>query len=182
MKHYDFHRKFRAVYDRALAAFRAGAKDAKSLLSPEDVQFLHSIGSKAQDLFDYAEDHAKYDGEPDFETALMVQSVRRDYFLTIQHGRAPTRVLDENKLPAKSEAVRGIEWLPRLIPKAKAKLHGELPDSLMYGCGGDRKFFKAHDIHPAEFLRVIWAYENDEAKIVDWVENRSRSAKAAAAA
>jgi len=42
----------------------------------------------------------------------------------------------------------GIEWLPRIIPKTKAKLRGELRD-LMYCCGGDRRFFQAHSIHPA---------------------------------
>ncbi len=69
-------------------------------------------------------------------------------------GRASGTVLDEAGLPPKDEAVRGITWLPRIIPKAKAKLRGELPASLMYCCGGDRKFFKAHDILPAEFAVI----------------------------
>jgi hypothetical protein len=47
----------------------------------------------------------------------------------------------------------------------------------MYCCGGDRRFFKAHDIHPAEFLRVVWAYEARDDRIVDWVEARSKAAK-----
>jgi hypothetical protein len=55
----------------------------------------------------------------------------------------------------------------------KAKLRGELPSSLMYCCGGDRKFLKAHDIMPAEFLALIWRnLDNDEATI-DWVLKRS---------
>jgi hypothetical protein len=181
MNHYDFQKKFHDVYDRAIASYGKGARDAGKLLSTADVRWLESIGSRAQDLFDYAEDAAN-GGEPDYDTALLVQAARRDYFLTIQHGKPSKIVLDETKLPAKTDAVRGIEWLPRIIPKAKAKLHGELPTTLMYGCGGDRKFFKAHDIHPAEFLRVIWAWENDEAKIVEWVAKRSKAAKTAVAA
>jgi hypothetical protein len=61
----------------------------------------------------------------------------------------------------------------------KAKLRGELPSSLMYCCGGDRRFLKAHDIAPAELLTVIWRnIDNDEA-IIDWVAKRSAAAKSA---
>lgn len=181
MIHYDYQQKFRAVYDRAIAAYNDGVREASKLLPSEDVRWLTSIGSRAQDLFDYAEDAANY-GEPDFATALLIQAVRRDYFLNVQGGRAPQTVIDESSLPAKTEAVRGIEWLPRIIPKAKAKLRGELPESLMYCCGGDRKFFKAHDIHPAEFLRIVWTHENNDAAIIDWVEKRSRAARVVATA
>ena len=82
-------------------------------------------------------------------------------------------MIDESSLPARTEAVRGITWLPRLLPKARAKLRGELPPSLMYGCGGDRKFFKERDILPAEFLSLVWRHEADDAAIVDWVVRRS---------
>ena len=82
-------------------------------------------------------------------------------------------MLDQAKLPGKAEAVKGITWLPRLIPKAKAKLRGELPASLMYSCGGDRAFFKQHDILPAEFLSLVWRNENNDGAIVDWVVKRS---------
>ncbi|MGH8018134.1 MAG: DUF5069 domain-containing protein [Opitutaceae bacterium] len=181
MNHYNFHKRFRAVYDRALASFNKGAKDAASLLDAADAAFLESIGGSAQAMFDYAEDAASYDGEPDFETALMIEAARRDYFLTIQNGELSKRVLDESTLPAKTETVRGIEWLPRIIPKARAKLHGELPASLMFCCAGDRKFFKEHDIHPAEFLRTVWACEDDTDKLADWVGRRSKAAAAVGA-
>ena len=78
-------------------------------------------------------------------------------------------------MPAKADAIKGIAWLPRLIPKAKAKLRGELPSSLMYCCGGDRRFFSEHDIHPAEFLSLVWRNENNDAAIVDWVAARTRA-------
>jgi len=175
MSHYDFHRQFREVYDRARATFNQGAKDAAALLSTEDVAFLQSIGGRAQDMFDYAEDAVNY-GEPDPETALMIESVRRDYFLNIQKGERSNDELDVSTMPPKNASVRGIEWLPRIIPKTKAKLRGELPQDLMYCCGGDRKFFKTHDLHPAEFLRAVWAYEDDDDKLIDWVENRSKVA------
>jgi hypothetical protein len=42
----------------------------------------------------------------------------------------------------------------------------------MYCCGGDRRFFKAHDIHPAEFLSLVWRHERNDTAIVEWVVRR----------
>ncbi len=173
MEHYDFHKEFRAIYDKALKQFAAGKRNPDELFSKHELAFLAAIGSRPQDLYDYAEDAANY-GEPDFETALLVQSVRRSYFLLVQKGVPSKVVLDEGVMPPKTAAVRGIEWLPRLMPKARAKLRGELPTSLMYGCGGDRRFFKQHDIHPAEFLQVVWHAGDDDKVIVDWVAQRAK--------
>lgn len=173
MKHYDFSAKFHALYNQAVARYAAGHTGAASMFSAEEVAFLCENGITAQHLFDYAEDHNKYNGEPGFDHALAIELVRRDYFFNVQHGTPSKTVLDEASLPAKTDTVRGIEWLPRIIPKARAKLRGELPPSLMYCCGGDRKFFKAHDILPAEFLTLIWRAEMNNAAIIDWVVKRS---------
>jgi hypothetical protein len=40
----------------------------------------------------------------------------------------------------------------------------------MYCCGGDRRFLKEHDIHPADFLRAIWASGGDTAKLLAYVQ------------
>src|SRR5208337_1768902 len=130
-------------------------------------------GITPQYVYDYAEDE-NTGGEPGFGHALTIESVRRDYFLSVQKGKPSSVVLDESTMPAKTDSVKGIEWLPRIIPKAKAKLRGELPASLMYCCGGDRRFFKAHDIHPAEFLTLIWRNDHAYSSIVDWVVRRSK--------
>lgn len=172
MKHYDFTAKFRAIYDHAVAQYTKGSRDAAKFFDATQSAFLAANGITAQYLYDYAEDHVG-GGEPGYDNALTIEVVRRSYFLNVQGGKASTTVLDESKMPAKTDAVRGIEWLPRIIPKAKAKLRGELPASLMYCCGGDRRFFKAHDIMPSEFLGLVWRYENDDAAIVDWVAKRS---------
>lgn len=176
MKNYDFAAQFHALYDKAVGLYAKGQRDAKTYFSPSEQGWLAANGLTAQNLYDYAEDQNGY-GEPGYDQALGIELVRRDYFLSTQGGKASTVVLDESKMPAKSEAVRGIEWLPRLIPKAKAKLHGELPASLMYCCGGDRAFFKKHDILPAEFLALVWRQERDDAAIVDWVLQRSGGKK-----
>lgn len=176
MKHYDFGLKFRAHYDKAAALYGKGQRDAKTFFNAEEQAWLSANGLTAQHLYDYAED-LNASQEPGFEIALGIELVRRDYFLNIQGGRLSSVVLDEAKLPPKTDAIKNIEWLPRIIPKAKAKLRGELPQSLMYCCGGDRRFFKAHDILPSEFLSVVWRNEKNDSAIVDWVAARSRAAK-----
>jgi hypothetical protein len=42
----------------------------------------------------------------------------------------------------------------------------------MYCCGGDRAFLSKHDIHPADFLRVVWAAGDDDQKILEHVKSR----------
>jgi hypothetical protein len=172
MKNYDLTAKFRAAYDHAVAQYTKGVRSAAQLFDATQTAFLAANGITAQHMFDYAEDHAN-GGEPGYDNALTIEVVRRSYFLNVQGGKASTKVLDESALPSKTDAVRGIDWLPRIIPKAKAKLRGELPASLMYCCGGDRRFFKTHDLLPSEFLGLVWRYENDDAGLVDWVVKHS---------
>jgi hypothetical protein len=174
MKHYDFANQFRALYDKAAKLYASGNTDKATYFTAAEQAFLAANGISVQAMFDYAEDHQNY-GEPGYDRALAIETVRRDYFLNVQHGKPSATVLDDSKLPAKTDAVQGIEWLPRLIPKAKAKLRGELPSNLMYSCGGDRRFFKQHDIHPAEFLSLIWRHGENDAATVDWVARRSSS-------
>lgn len=172
MKHYDFADKFRALYDKAAKLYASGNTDQATFFTDDEKAFLAANGITVQNMFDYAEDQQNY-GEPGYDRALAIETVRRDYFLNVQGGKPSSHVIDVAKMPAKTDAVRGIEWLPRLIPKTKAKLRGELPSSLMYSCGGDRNFFRTHDIHPAEFLSLVWRNgDNDEATI-DWVVKRS---------
>jgi len=173
MKHYDFADRFRALYEKAVKLYGAGQRDAETFFSGDETAFLAASGLTAQHLYDYAEDHLN-GGEPGYDRALAIEMVRRDYFLNVQGGKASTQVLDVDALPPKDAAVRGISWLPRIIPKTKAKLRGELPPSLMYCCGGDRRFFREHDIHPAEFLSLVWRFENDDDAIIDWVVRRSQ--------
>ena len=173
MKHYDFADRFRALYDKAVKLYASGRKGADTYFSPEESAFLASNGIAAQHLYDYAEDQNNY-SEPGYDRALAIELIRRDYFLNVQRSKPSGQALDAAALPAKTEAAKGIEWLPRIIPKTKAKLRGELPPELMYSCGGDRAFFKKHDIHPAEFLSLVWRNENNDGAIVDWVVQRGK--------
>lgn len=171
MEHYTYHQRLKQIWEHAVAQYRDGNREPDTYFDRATRDELASVGLGVMDVYDYAEDFVS-GGEPDFETFLMICEVRRDYFLNVQEGRASGDTLDPAALPPKDAETRGIEWLPRIIPKALAKLRGELPADTMYGCGGDRKFFRKNNIHPAEFLRVVWAYAEDEAKLVDWVEAR----------
>ncbi len=171
MKHFTFTTAFSALYDKAVASYARGQRGAASFFTPAEIAFLAANGITAQHLYDYAED-LNQEGVPDFGTAIGIELIRRDYFLNVQHGQPSTVVLTAADLPARDATLRGISWLPRLLPKARAKLRGELAPSLMYSCGGDRAFFQAHDIHPAEFLSLVWRAPDDDA-IATWVLARS---------
>jgi Domain of unknown function (DUF5069) len=180
MKNYTFPQNFRELYAKAIGLYANDQRGADTFFTADENAWLAANGLTAQHLYDYAEDQND-SNEPGYDNALMIEFVRRAYFIEEQGERASTAVLDETKLPAKTAAARGIEWLPRIIPKARAKLRGELPASLMFCCGGDRKFFKTHDILPAEFLRLVWSHQNDDKAIIDWVAAHSATARKAAA-
>jgi len=178
MKNYDFPAKFAELFDQAVALYAKGQRGAATFFDPAQKAWLAANGLTPQHLYDYAEDQVG-GGEPGFGHAVTIESARHNYFLNVQHAVPSKVVLDEAKLPPKDAEAKGIAWLPRIIPKAKAKLKGELPESLMYCCGGDRRFFKAHDILPAEFLGVIWRNGDNDAATIDWVAARSQAAKSA---
>lgn len=174
MDHHRYQQRLKAIWGDAVARYKAGQQSPDGFFDDVTLAELAAFGLNTMDVFDYAEDYV-YGGNPDFETFLMVCEARRDYFLTVQKGEPSSQRIDSSKLPAKDLEINGIVWLPRIIQKAIAKLRGELPSESMYSCGGDRKFLKTNNIHPAEFLRVAWAYEDDHSKIVDWVEARRAS-------
>jgi hypothetical protein len=170
----SWEQRFSRLFQAGVKKYRAGHEKAAGLVDAEGEKFLASIGYTGQEFFDFVEDFAR-GGEPTLETALKVAEVRRDYFLNEQGGKYSKHTIAMDKLPSKDSEVDGIGWLPRIIPKAEAKLRGEMPPELMYGCGGDRKFFKANRVDPAEFLRQVWKAKGDQAKIVAWVKKQAKA-------
>jgi hypothetical protein len=161
--------EFQAVYERGVAAWKAGRRAAGSMFSPADVAWLSGIGCSAQEAFDFVDDFLRY-GEPDFATALEVAAIRRDYFLKDLGGKPATQRFSMADLPAKAAAVDGIAWLPRIIVKARLKLRGEMPDDLMYGCGGDRQFLAGIHMTLPEFLTLVRDSGTDDRRIIDAVK------------
>lgn len=170
MNPYDWTQKISLLYKKAVRQYQAGGRDPEAFFTEEELETLAAVGAKPIELYDYAEDaHAL-----DWETALLILAARRDYFLNVQQGRYPAKKqnLTVGDFPEKDAELDGIPWLPRLILKAQTRLRGELPRELMYGCGGDRAFFKKHHLHPADFLRFIASMDGDERKVVDYVRGK----------
>ena len=161
--------EFQGVYERGVAAWKAGRRASSSMFLPADVAWLSGIGCSAQEAFDFVDDFLRH-GEPDFATALEVAAIRRDYFLKDLGGKPATQRFSMVDLPAKAAAVDGIAWLPRIIVKARLKLRGEMPDDLMYGCGGDRQFLAGIHMTLPEFLTLVRDSGTDDRRIVDAVK------------
>jgi hypothetical protein len=162
---------FMELFDRCVARYRAGDKDFTGYYSQEDSAFLSSIGYKPREFFDFVEDFAD-EGVPSPSTALLVASVRRDYFTVIMKGQPGTQVLTRDEIPTFGDEFDGVPYLPRIMAKAMAKLRGELDPDLMYGCGGDRRFLERNgNLHPADFLRQVWAANGDTGKVLQWIRS-----------
>lgn len=172
---YSWESEFLALFDRCVAKYRGGDEDFTRYYTPADSAFLTSIGYKPREFFDFVEDFCSYGGDPSAGTALLIASARRDYLLTVQHGKTSTVEIDPSKLPPKDgTSLGGIRWLARILVKARAKLRGELHPDIMYGCGGDRQFLSGHNIHMADFLRAAWAAGDDDAKLLEWFNAAKR--------
>lgn len=161
--------RFRAMYDAGTRAYQGGRQSPQTMFTSKEQADLAAIGCSAQELFDFIEDFLN-GGEPPFETVLLITAARRDYFLVVQQGKPSGHVIDSGNLPPKNAEVDGIPWLPRLIVKARAKLRGEMPPELMYGCGGDRPFARRMGMDLPDFLRVVWHHGEDDRAIIDYVK------------
>lgn len=171
MSQYHWDHQFTKLFERCLARYRVGDTDFTNYYGPEDLGFLTSIGYKPREFFDFVEDHGD-EGEPSLATAIMIASARRDYLDVVMRGRLSDHEVTPAELPAKDSILDGYRWLPRILVKARAKLRGELHPDIMYCCGGDRAFLREHDVAPADFLRVVWAADGDDAKVVAYLNRQ----------
>lgn len=159
---------FTRLWEASVARYRDGQTGLEGHYTEEEVAFLRSIGYRPREFFDFVEDYAN-NGEPSPTAALLVASVRRDYFLWEQRGEWSDTVLTPADLPSKTDTLGGIPWLPRILAKARGKLRGELDPDVMYSCPGDMAFLKKHRIPPADFLRAVWGMDEDE-QVVEYVK------------
>jgi hypothetical protein len=164
---------FLALYDRCASAYQDGNQDYLSYYSPEDLEFLDSIGYQPREFFDFVEDFCS-EGTPSPSTALLIAAARRDYFEVVQNSTpSDATPLSRDDIPTFGDELAGIPYLPRIIAKARAKLRGELDPDLMYGCGGDRNFLsKNGDLHPADFLRRVWAAGDHTDDLIAWIQSQ----------
>ncbi|RYD72955.1 MAG: DUF5069 domain-containing protein [Verrucomicrobiaceae bacterium] len=164
---------FLALFDRSNAKFQEGNTDPETYYTASDLALLDSIGYQKREFFDFVEDFCG-EGTPSISTALLIAAVRRDYFQTVQHSVKSTgKPLTRDDIPTFGDELEGMAYLPRILAKGRAKLRGELDPDLMYGCGGDHRFLQNHgDLHPADFLRHLWAAGDDDSKIVAWIKSQ----------
>ncbi len=158
----------RTLYDSAVRRYESGDRDIAGYFSDSETDFLSSIGLKPINVYDFAEDLSD-SGEPDWDTFLLIASARRDYFLYELNGRGGGLEITEPELPAREAELGGIRWLPRILAKARCFLEGTLCRDIMYCCGGDRNFLRSHNLHPADFLRAVWAARGDDQKVLAFV-------------
>ena len=162
------------IYGEAVIRYEQGARGADDVIPENGLAFLASIGTTAQEMYDFVEDWSEV-GEPPFSTVAAITAVRREYFLTVQHGQPSTQTISPSTLPSGSAELGGYRWLPRIIAKARAKLRGEMPPELMYGCGADRPFLRTVGIDPSAFLQIVWKAESDDQVILDAVQFYSKT-------
>ena len=168
----DWTSQFREIYEQAVQRFEEGQRGPERVVGREALVFLDSIGTSAQELYDFVEDRVE-DDEPDFETVAAMTDVRRMYFLTVQAGKRSETVLPSATLPSGYAEMGGYRWLPRMIAKARAKLRGELAPDIMFGCGADRPFLRSVNMEPAEFLKTVWDAGTDDHAILDAVQKKA---------
>ena len=159
---------FKRVFEHGLQSYEAGTREPSALWTAEQIKWLASVGCTARELFDFVDDLCRY-GEPDYATTLEVAELRRDYFLNVQKGKHSERKASMAALPPKDAVLRGVVWLPRIIEKARIKLRGEMPEDLMYGCGGDRQFLKSIGWSLRDFLTLVRDCGNDADEIATTV-------------
>jgi hypothetical protein len=170
---------FLDLFERCVARYRAGDSNFENFYTPADRAFLREIGCQTREFFDFVEDFCD-DGHPSASTALLVAAVRRDYLLTVQQGLAcHGPLLTRDDVPTFGEELAGMAYLPRILAKARAKLRGTLDPDLMFCCGGDRNFLRKHgNLHPADFLRQVWAAKDDDRKVAAWITQNRQSSQA----
>ena len=167
----DWIEEFRTLFDNKVAVYKSGIQKIESMFSQKELNFLGSIGATPQEIFDFVEDWAD-DGDPAPETIVAITQIRRDFFLHELQGQYSKFPKSTDLFPPREASLAGLEWFPRIIEKAKAKLHGDLPPDLMYSCGGDRRFLKKVKVKPDEFLQVVREAGDDVDQIVKFVTER----------
>jgi len=157
------------VFGQAVEKYLAGYRGAEALFTLEQATFLASLGSTPQELYDFVEDWCEL-GEPSFGTALRSTEVRAEYFFFEQYVERSSDIIMPESMPSGDATLGGFVWLPRIIAKARAKLRGEMPADMMFGCQNDRAFLKKVGIDPAQFLRVVWSAGKNDEEILEYVK------------
>lgn len=172
----EWNDQFMRIFREAVERFHTNPRvQPATMFEAAEEEFLSTIGYRPEEMYAYVADYAT-SGEPTASTALLIASVRRAFFLTTQRGiHGNAKPVTAAELPSELDEFQEIPYLPRIIRKAEAKLFGTLDPSIMFYSADDRNFLKEHgNIHPADFLNVVWLARGDKQKIVSNVLNNMR--------
>ncbi len=164
--------QFRQLHSVAVERYRGGERGADNFFDASQTEFLASIGLRPIFLYDHVEDLCGRD-EPLFETTLLIAAARRSYFRFEQESTWTTDRFETETLPARTDELDGIAWLPRILQKARGFLHGNLPADIMFYCGGDRQFLAHHHCDPADFLHAIRLSNGDDQKVIAYLKRNN---------
>ncbi len=173
----EWNDQFMQVFRDAVERFHASpSRRAEQFFLPNEIAFLESIGYHRNELFAYVQAYAQ-EGNPSPTMALLIAAARRSFFMIAQRGiHGKMQMLSESQLPREYEVFQDMPYMPRLIRKAEAKLHGNLDPSIMYYCAQDRAFLKKNgNIHPADFLYLVWNARGDRQKIITTILNARKN-------
>ncbi len=173
----EWNDRFMQVFRDAVERYHASpVRHAEHFFLPDEAEFIESIGYQKTELFPYIKTYAQ-EGVPSPTMALLIAAARRSFFMIAQRGiHGQMQLLMESQLPREYEAFQDLPYMPRLIRKAEAKLHGNLDPSLMYYCAQDRAFLKKNgNIHPADFLYLVWNARGDRQRIITAILNARKN-------
>lgn len=166
----EWNDRFMTIFREMVARYHEQQpSQGERFVLPHEQEFLESIGYTVQEMFEYVAEYATQ-GIPSPGTILLIAAARRSFFLTVQRGIVGREQLRDADIPGEDEVLQDIVYLPRMIKKAEAKLHGTLPVGMMYFCDKDRSFLRDHgNIHPADFLYVVWGTHGDRQKVISYI-------------
>ena len=122
---FDFQKELVRIWEKAVGLYEEGHQSADTFPIGDELPFLESIGVNRMDVFDFAEDWIR-EGAPDLATFLLIHEQRRDYFIEVQKGTPSEKRMDSSTLPAKSDEIEGIRWLPN-YPQGSGQTAGRTP-------------------------------------------------------
>ena len=85
-KQFSWEKNFTDTFQKSIVKYKEEIRDLDKFFEEIDLSFFKDIGYQPREFFDFVEDYCHV-GAPSPETALLIASVRRDFFLVIQKGK-----------------------------------------------------------------------------------------------